>query len=199
MIVREDDQIKRLLEEIAVNNCQKAYKALFMLLHGPLTRFATSILQSAEDGQEIVSDFFITVWQKRAAMHQLDNPKLYFYVSVKNLALNRLAQKKKRKLTEPDEWMVNLNSIFFNPEELMLSEEGVKRILDAINELPPKCKIIFRLVKEDGLRYTEVAKLLNLSVKTIEAQMAIALRRLKVFRDFKSDFPQLHSLLTQKK
>jgi RNA polymerase sigma-70 factor (ECF subfamily) len=60
----------------------------------------------------------------------------------------------------------------------MITEEMVRQIKKAVNDLPPRCKLIFKLVKEDGLKYREVAELLNLSVKTIEAQMAIALRRL---------------------
>ena len=67
------------------------------------------------------------------------------------------------------------------------------------NELPPKCKIIFKLVKEEGLKYAEVAKLLDISVKTVEAQMAIALRRIKTHSEFKNEFPELHSILTKKK
>ena len=54
----------------------------------------------------------------------------------------------------------------------------MRQIRQAVNSLPPRCRIIFKLVKEDGLKYKEVAELLQLSVKTIEAQMAIALRRL---------------------
>jgi RNA polymerase sigma-70 factor (ECF subfamily) len=99
----------------------------------------------------------------------------------------------------PDEWNTSLKSVFFNPEELLLSAEVVKEIMSAINELPPKCKIIFKLVKEEGLKYAEVAGLLELSVKTVEAQMAIALRRIRTHSEFKNQFPELHMLLTQKK
>ena len=53
-----------------------------------------------------------------------------------------------------------------------------RQVKKAVNDLPPRCRLIFKLVKEDGLRYKEVAELLQLSVKTIEAQMAIALRRI---------------------
>ena len=69
----------------------------------------------------------------------------------------------------------------------------------AVNDLPPKCRAIFKLTKEEGLKYAEVAQLLNISVKTVEAQMAIALRRIKTHTEFKSQFPELHSLLSKKK
>ena len=64
-----------------------------------------------------------------------------------------------------------------------------KRLHYAINELPPKCRLIFKLVKEDGLKYREVAELLNLSVKTIENQMTIALR--KIGQSVQFDFSKI--------
>jgi RNA polymerase sigma factor (sigma-70 family) len=68
-----------------------------------------------------------------------------------------------------------------------------------VNELPPRCRAIFKLVKEESLKYSEVAKLLDISVKTVEAQMAIALRRIKTNSEFKSEFPELHLILSKKK
>ena len=99
----------------------------------------------------------------------------------------------------PDDWLVQLNSIYFDPEKLMITEEVFRQIRQAVNDLPPRCRLIFKLIKEDGLRYKEVAEILHLSIKTVEAQMAIALRRIKTHSEFKSQFPELHSLLTQKK
>ena len=52
------------------------------------------------------------------------------------------------------------------------------RIQHAVNQLPPRCKIIFKLIKEDGLKYREVAEILNLSVKTVDNQLATALRKI---------------------
>ena len=71
-----------------------------------------------------------------------------------------------------------MNSIYFDPEQLMMTEDMVRQIKKAVNDLPPRCRLIFKLIKEDGLKYKETAELLQLSVKTIEAQMAIALRRI---------------------
>ena len=94
---------------------------------------------------------------------------------------------------------MHFKSPFFNPDELLLSREAVDKILEAINELPPKCKLIFKLIKEDGLKYSEVATLLTISIKTVEAQMAIAVRRIGNSYNFKSQFPELHSILYGKK
>ncbi len=193
-----NELIRRLLDEIALNNSEKAYKSLFMQMHESLVDFAYGILKSQEDAEEVVSDFFIAIWQRRTSLQLIENPKLYFFVSVKNTALNKLKLKRKQNLLSADEWYISLKSVFFNPEDLMLSDEMVNKIMSAINDLPPKCKIIFKLIKEEGLKYIEVAQLLDISIKTVEAQMAIALRRIKTHSEFKNVFPELHSILTKK-
>jgi RNA polymerase sigma-70 factor (ECF subfamily) len=96
-----------------------------------------------------------------------------------------------------EDWNTNINSPFFNPEELLISKEAVAKIMFSVNQLPPKCKTIFKMVKEEGLKYNEVAQLLEISPKTVEAQMAIAFRRIKQCTEFKNEFPEVHSLLTR--
>jgi RNA polymerase sigma-70 factor (ECF subfamily) len=174
----ENDYIRGLLSAIALNNDQAAYKELFLLLHGQLKQFAYSILKSGEEAEELVSDVFINIWQKRDQLTSIEAPLFYFYTTAKNLALNRLKKQKRQVSLSAEDWLVQMNSIYFDPEQLMITEEMVRQIKKAVNELPPRCRLIFKLVKEDGLKYRETAGLLNLSVKTVEAQMAIALRRI---------------------
>jgi RNA polymerase sigma-70 factor (family 1) len=176
--MHRNEEIKRLLSAIALNGDQAAYKELFILLHSRLKQFAYSILKSNEEAEELVSDIFIRIWEKRDQLTAIETPLLYFYTTVKNLALNRLSKQKKQVSQSSEEWLVQLHSIYFDPEQLMMTEEMIRKIRKAINELPPRCRIIFKLIKEDGLKYRETAELLQLSVKTVEAQMAIALRRL---------------------
>ena len=174
----ENELLKRLLADISINSDQAAYRELFILLHARLKQFAYSILKSGEEAEELVSDVFIGIWQKRDQLGKINSPLLYFYTSTKNLALNRLSKQKKQVNLSPEEWLVQVNSVYFDPVQLMLTEEMLRQVRNAVNELPPRCRLIFKLVKEDGLRYREVAELLQLSVKTVEAQMAIALRRI---------------------
>lgn len=174
----ENEHIKRLLSAISVQDDQGAYKELFILLHARLKKFAYSIVKSSEEAEELVSDIFIGVWQKREQLTTIESPLLYFYTTAKNLAYNRLKKLKRQLTISPNDWFIQFESIYFDPEKLMMTEEMIRQIRKAINELPPRCKLIFMLVKEDGLKYKEVAELLQLSIKTVEAQMAIALRRL---------------------
>lgn len=193
----ENIEIKRLLSVIALNNDQVAYKELFILLHSRLKQFAYSILKSNEEAEELVSDVFIRIWEKRDQLMVIESPRLYIYTITKNLALNKLNKLKRHHNQSPEDWLVQLNSIYFDPEQLMMTEEILRQIRKAINNLPPRCRIIFKLVKEDGLKYREVAELLHLSIKTIEAQMAIALRRLG--KCMQLEIKELHSSASLKK
>jgi RNA polymerase sigma factor (sigma-70 family) len=71
-----------------------------------------------------------------------------------------------------------VKNVYTDPEQLLITAEMQKRIMAAIQQLPPKCQLIFKLIREDGLKYKEVAELLNLSLKTIENQMTIALKKI---------------------
>lgn len=174
----DNDHIRKLLSSIALDNDQVAYKELFLLLHKPLKQFAYSILKSNEESEELVSDVFIRIWQKKDKLTTIASPLFYFYTTVKNLAITRLKKQKREASIAPEEWLVQMNSIYFEPEQLMMTEEMLRQIKSAVNELPHRCRMIFKLIKEDGLKYKETAELLHLSVKTVEAQMAIALRRI---------------------
>ncbi|MBP7346057.1 MAG: RNA polymerase sigma-70 factor [Sediminibacterium sp.] len=173
-----NEEIKDLLVAIAYNNDQSAYRTLFIQLHGKLKQFSFSIVRSEEEAEDIVSELFVLIVQRKEQLCQLESPLYYFYTTVRNMSLNLLKKQKRRAGLSMDEWQIQLNSIYFRPDLLMITEEMVSKIKMAINSLPNRCRLIFKLIKEDGLKYKEVAELLNISVKTVEAQMAIAMRRM---------------------
>ncbi|MBI1344325.1 MAG: RNA polymerase sigma-70 factor [Terrimonas sp.] len=174
----ENNKIKLLLSEIALYNNQASYKELFILMHSRLSAFAYSILKSKYDAEEVVSDVFIKIWEKRAKLVDIESPVFYLFAAVKNQSINKLASQKKQRQIASEHWVAQLNSVYFDPEKLMMTAEMIRHISQVINTLPPKCRMVFKLIKEDGLKYREAAELLQISVKTVEAQMAIALRRI---------------------
>ncbi|WP_143310928.1 RNA polymerase sigma factor [Chitinophaga vietnamensis] len=171
-------EIKELQRRIALYDDEAAYKELFLVFYKPLQQFANSFVRSNEMAEEIVSDTFIMVWERRHQLETISNLPVYLYVSTKNTALKYLLKQQKQVAITIDELSVELESPYHNPEELMVTAEMLHRIQQAINGLPPKCKMIFKLIKEDGLKYKEIAEILNISVKTIDNQLAIALARI---------------------
>jgi RNA polymerase sigma factor (sigma-70 family) len=125
-----------------------------------------------------VEDVFIKLWKNKNTISAIKNLKLYLYISVKNSCINHLVKLKKINIKSIDELKIDFESITASAEESIISKESIKFINAEINKLPNKCKAIFILVKEEELKYSEVATLLNISVKTVEAQMSIAFKKL---------------------
>ncbi|MDP4149203.1 MAG: RNA polymerase sigma-70 factor [Bacteroidota bacterium] len=172
------EQILYIQGRIARFNDQHAYKELFTGLYNYLFTFARSLVREKEAAEEIVSDVFIMVWEKRKDLERIENLKVYLYVSTRNMAFNYL-EKEKRSATDSLEGVpANLTSVYLDPEQLLITADMIALIQKAISQLPPKCRMIFKLAKEDGLKYREVAEVLNISVKTVENQLAIALHKI---------------------
>ncbi|MFL5809323.1 MAG: RNA polymerase sigma factor [Flavisolibacter sp.] len=171
-------QLQKLINRIALYDDAIAYKELFILYHSKLINFAQSITRSKESAEEIVSDVFLKIWTKRTTLTRIGNFHLYIYIVTKNFSINHLHKQKRETSFSFDDTVVEIRSLGPNPEQIMISAEMLKKVQLAIKALPPKCQLIFKLVKEDGLKYREVAELLELSPKTVENQMTIALKKI---------------------
>jgi RNA polymerase sigma-70 factor (family 1) len=178
MTVIAADRIHYLQMRIARFEDQQAYKELFTSFYSHLFHFALSVVKSKESAEEVVSDIFIKIWQKRKALEKINNLKVYLYVATRNIAFNYCDRQKRAATNSIDDFSVEFTSRYFDPEQLLITADMMSRIEKEIDKLPPKCKMIFKLVKEDNLRYREVAEILNISVKTVENQLAIALRKI---------------------
>lgn len=102
---------------------------------------------------------------------------MYLYVSVRNASIRKLQQTRKSAVLSFDEVHVEFAAPE-NAETILLNRELSEKIEGAIEQLPQRCKLIFKLAKEDQLRYKEISALLNISVKTIDHQVAIALKKI---------------------
>jgi len=170
--------IQNLQYRIARLDDQQAYKELFTSLYSYLFRFAKTLVKSKESAEEIVSDVFIKVWERRKELEKIENLKVYLYVATRNIAYNYLDKQRRNPTNSIDDFEAEFTSIYFDPEQLLITADMLAFIQKAIDQLPPKCRMIFKLAKEDGLKYKEVAEVLNISVKTVENQLAIALQKI---------------------
>lgn len=174
------------LKQRIFNDDPIAYKELFLFLHSRLISFSVSITNNKEVSEEIVSDIFMKIWQRRSSIKMIENLRLYLYVSAKNLSINYLVKEKKNSNIPLDNLSVELEQVQPNPEQAMVTKEMMARLHQAVSNLPDKCKLIYKLVREDGFKYREVADLLGLSQKTVENQMAIAIRKISMAIRFNS-------------
>jgi RNA polymerase sigma-70 factor (family 1) len=166
------------LQQIAAGD-QSAFRQVYLSFYKRLYQFAIAIVKTREPAEEIVEDVFIRIWQHREGLPSIRDLRVYLYTATKNTALNYLSKKARESITEPfDHIQIELNSSSITPEQILITAEMFKKIQKTVEALPPRCKMIFKLVREDGLRYKEIAEILNISVNTIDAQMAIAVKRI---------------------
>ncbi|WP_133177721.1 RNA polymerase sigma factor [Chitinophaga parva] len=167
------------LQRIASYADQEAFEWLYNQHALPVFHFVYAILRQKQAAEEIVNDIFVRLWQQRASLPEITHLRAYLLRAGRNGASNHLRSQQQAATIDLDQ--VSAAHIHFSPspEQLSISRETAQALSRGIDQLPPKCKLIFKLIKEDGLKYREAAALLDVSVKTVETQMTLALRRLQ--------------------
>ncbi len=175
---------KSLASELARGN-EKAFEIIFNKYYQALCVFSKQFLKDDELAEETVQDIFVNIWAKRFSLSIETSLEHYLFRSVRNHCFNELQHQKiknryAQKMLENTETEIKTDEYFLEPDLK-------NKIEKAIGLLPPKRKEIFRLSREEGLKYKEIAMQLDISVKTVEAQMGLALKflreQLKDFND----------------
>src|ERR1700743_2953721 len=161
-----DVHLPVLLQQIAAGD-PTALRQVYTLFYKRLCQFAQAIVKTKELAEEVVEEVFIRVWQQRTRATDITNLLIYLYTATKNTALNYLSRMARESITEPfDHIHVELDGSAITPEQIFITSEMYRKLQQAVEALPPRCKMIFKLVREDGLRYREIAEILNISVNT---------------------------------
>ncbi len=166
------------------------FEQLFRLHFAALCSYAVKFLKDPEQAKEIVHEAFINLWEKRDTIDASKPVKAYLYTSVYNRSLNYIRDHK--KFTKLD---LNVVEEQQGAEEFNDHDNLEKKIQEAIDKLPEKCREVFMMSRFDELKYSEIAEKLNISVKTVEAQMSKAL---KVLREHLSEFLTILLLIIYK-
>ena len=156
-----------------INQFEIAYKTY----QPSLVNFAFFYLKNEQEAIDTVQEVFMTIWEKKVAFSDTENPKAYLMTSVKNRCLNLLTRKKIEQNS-----VDFLEDIIINPDTTLSNMEAKQmeaKIKTLLNNLPEKCKEIFILSRFEQLSYKEIAVLLDISVKTVENQISNALKMLR--------------------
>jgi len=166
-----------LLEKIRAGD-QNSFKEFYHVQFFKLYQFAFSFVHLKEPAEELVNDVFLAIWQRRDILDTIGNVQIYLYVSVKNACLNYLRRNQLPVPLSVDDLSVDHLQLVADPELLVMQKETQRLIREAIEQLPPRCRLIFKLIREDGLTYKQVAAILDISVKTVDNQLWVALKKL---------------------
>jgi len=157
------------------NDDSKALEQLFLKYYYPLCRFAKSFVKSSDMANEVVSDIFLNIWQNRKKLQITSSFKAYVYIAIKNQSL-KVLNKNQFVFDELEPLHQHQERSYYTAESSMSYLELENELNAIIEELPPQRKAIFRLNRLEGLKYTEIADVLQISVSTVQKQMGEAIK-----------------------
>lgn len=162
---------------MAIMSQETLFKEIFETNYKKLCAVAHRVVKDQDESRDIVQQVMCEFWDNRNKWSGIQSYSAYLYTSVYRLAI----YSNKKSITLKNEKLSHeADNTGYLPNDALSYVELEKQIAKVINELPPKCKEIFLLSREDELSYKEIAANLNISVKTVEAQMGIAFKRLRV-------------------
>jgi RNA polymerase sigma-70 factor, ECF subfamily len=164
------------------------YERLFVRFYEPLCRHAFNILKDMDIAEDIVQEFFYQFWKNRETFSPKLSLNAYFFQSIRNNCFHYLKHLTVRQQYATE---VNLESNKLEPS-VVQPEIDMAELDNAINmtlhKMPERVSLIFRMNRFEGRKYKEIAEILSISVKTVEADMGKALQ---VFRESLKEFTHL--------
>lgn len=161
------------------NGDESALTELYSLYWKPLFISSYNLLKNKEICEEIVQDVFIDFWNKKDAIEIKISLNSYLYACTRYKVFHQI--KKQNTTTLPPELFESLEKRFqyATPETLIMHQELVNKIDEIINSLPPKCKEVYQLSRNEYLSHKEISDRLQISTKTVENHISKAIKVLK--------------------
>lgn len=156
---------------------KNAFDELFLFYYTDLCRFALVFIRDKDSSEEMVQRVFVRIWEHRTRLSQPDNIKSYLFKSVYFECLKCLRSQSVRKKHYENSYFRFINDSTDSHDDD--SAQIMPYLNAAIEKLPGRCRQIFILNKLEGMRQKEIAELLDISVKTVETQIAIAIVKLR--------------------
>jgi RNA polymerase sigma-70 factor (ECF subfamily) len=174
-------------------NTEAGFEALFRALYAPLYRYASGLLADEMQAEEAVQEVFLRLWQQKDQVSIETNVQAYLYRAVHNQSMNILNHE---KVKEKYQQYARHSSPQYadGPAQGMYAKELQQQIGKAMEKIPEKCRTVFHLSRQEELSYKEIAAKLGLSIKTVENQVAKALKILRA--ELKDYLPMLAVMVT---
>jgi RNA polymerase sigma-70 factor (ECF subfamily) len=167
---------RALLQKIQAGD-EGAYDSAFRAWYPVLVRVATALLHDTDAAEEVAQDVMVELWRRRHVLDAGVTLGAYLLRSVRNRSLNQLRHLKVRKKSEAD--VAALYDAPVGSDQPIVATELAVAAKQAVAELPPRCREIFELSRVHGLKYAQIAEALDISQKTVEAQIGKALKILR--------------------
>jgi RNA polymerase sigma-70 factor, ECF subfamily len=156
---------------------ETAFDTIFRTWYPPLVRASESIVRSRAVAEELVQDVMLELWKRRESLAADTSPQAYLFQSTRNRSLNHVRHERVAKDGEP--YAMRPEAVDSLAHSHVVEDEMKVAVRRAVASLPDRCREVFELSRTHGLKYSEIATVLGISVKTVEAQMGKALRVLR--------------------
>ena len=157
----------------------EAFEDIFVNYYESLYGYAFSILKSELFAEEIVSDVFYKIWLKKDTLKIDVSLAGYLYKSVYHACMDNIRHNKTKKAFK-SEVLHESTKTTLNAANNLDTKDFEKNLRNALFELPEQCRTVFQLNRMEELNYRDISNRLGISIKTVEAHMSKALRRLRV-------------------
>lgn len=198
MIMLETKTInnKLLVIELIEGN-EKAFSELFNMFYNDVYAYSLSMLKNEVLAEEIVQDVFLNIWLHRDRLNPDLSFKSYVFTITRNLTFNLISKVANSHKLKEEVFYTSQKS--YNPIEDSLAEADYDAIKNkAIEQLPPKRRVIFEMSRNEEMSYEEISKELNISVSTVKGQMSKALAEIRTFLETHGNVALLISLLSSR-
>lgn len=181
--------MKKLLEQIATDN-HRTFDLFYHTYYDAVFRFAFYFVKEKNASKQIVTDVFFAIWQSRKRLKDIENIEVYLYISVRNEVYRYRKYNSANKFVPLEDISIQIEEQDENtPEERMLIEEAQQILTETINKLPERCRLIFLMAREEGLKTKDIAQILSINESTVRVQMRIAIE--KIVANMKPYFPDM--------
>ena len=173
------DVLLSYLKDISQLDDEDAFRKLYEHYYNRLFRQALYYLNNNRKyAQEIISDVFIVLWQGRKVLDRIKDPDAYLFIALKHASSRFIASHYKKDIELLTDNLPELHSDNNRADIDLTDKELQEEYRIAVNNLPPRCAEVFCLVREERKKYSEVAEMLGISVKTVDNQMNKAVKLL---------------------
>lgn len=156
-------------------NDHQALTRLFQRYYQPLCRFVFAFIPENEVAEELSANVFIKLWEKRAEISIYYTLRAYLYQSARNQTFSYL-RKKKIDLQVMSDDFDPAQEAPHCPEAIFIANELNNEFTAVFSKLPPRAQLAFKLHRFDGLKYQEIANVMEITVAAVEKNITTALK-----------------------
>lgn len=179
-------------DDVLLNKCSNGDEKAFQLLYSRYKKQVHAIvsarLKDEDEAMDVTQDVFVSLWANRLQLNSIDQFKPYLYVYTRNQVISAY-RKKNVRIKGENELAARLAFLDHSAEDLRIADELVRNINKTVEQLPNTMRDCYKLSKNEHKKNGEIARILNISEKTVRNNVSEALKRLK--HQLKDTHPEL--------